>query len=326
MKVILVTGGAGFIGSNLIESLLKDKKLLRVICVDNLDGSYDPRLKRQNVAPFRKDRRFRFYKADIRNEKRLRAIFRKERPEAVVHLAAKTDTRRAVREPREYVSNNIAGTLNLLECAREFGVTKFIFASSSSVYGNKNKAPFKENALTDFPISPYGASKKAGEALAYTYHHNFGLPVVCLRIFNAYGRRMRPGLVLYAWTKNILAGKPVEMSGRGVRRRDYTHVDDLVRAVVLALKKNVGFAVLNVGNARPLTLAELLRAVEKAAGRRAIVVSRPSHHSSVELTHASTAKARRMLGWRPKVDIEKGVRDFVSWFARERLKQGEQAS
>lgn len=320
MKVLLVTGAAGFIGSNLAESVLKKGSYDRVVGVDNFDANYDVRFKKQNIAALRADKRFVFYKADIRDARAMGRIFSKEKPEAVVHLAAKADTRGSVAHPREYVEVNVDGTLNILECARKSGVKKFLFVSSSSVYGNGAKAPFTESAATDTPLSPYGASKKAGEVLAYTYHHNFGLPVICIRIFNAYGERMRPGLVLYTWVEKLLKGEAIELSGSGTRMRDYTYIGDLVRALELALKKKAGYEVLNVGSAKPLTLNALLQAAEKATGKKAIVRRRASHHSSVELTHASTAKAKRLLGWEPRTSAEEGVKRFVSWFVRERLK------
>ncbi|MBI4692185.1 MAG: GDP-mannose 4,6-dehydratase [Candidatus Terrybacteria bacterium] len=312
IKKILVTGGAGFIGSHLIETILK-KTSSRIVCIDNFDDAYDPRLKQRNIEPFLKNLRFILYKNDIRDLTKMKQIFKKEKPDAIVHLAAKADTRKAVLSPFEYISVNIEGTLNLLECSREFGIKKFVFASSSSVYGNKNSAPFSEEDQTDFPLSPYGASKKAAEILIYTYHHNFNLPAICLRVFNAYGERMRPNLVLPLWLKKMLNGEPIEMSGDGTRRRDFTYVGDTVNAIMLALKKPFDFEIINIGNSRPLTLNQLLHVLEKAAGITATVYKRPSHHASVEQTHASTKKAKHLLGWKPLMPIEKGVKRFVSW-------------
>lgn len=312
VKTILVTGGAGFIGSHLIEALLKEKNV-RVVCVDNFDNAYDPRLKRRNIKHFLKDSRFVLYENDIRDAKKMKEIFAKEKPEAVVHLAAKTDTRKTINAPHECISVNIGGTLNLLECAKDFGVKKFIFISSSSVYGNKNSAPFNENDQTDYPLSPYGASKKAAEIIIYTYHHNFNLPAICLRVFNAYGERMRPNLVLSMWLEKMLKGEPIEMSGNGTRRRDFTYVGDTVNAIMIALKKPLSFDIINIGNSKPLTLNHLLAALEKAVDAKAIVHRRPSHHGSVEQTHASIVKAKRVLGWKPLVPIEKGIRRFVLW-------------
>jgi len=311
-KTILVTGGAGFIGSRLIEALLKNI-VRRVICVDNFDDSYDPKLKRRNIKPFLENGQFALYETDIRDAAKMEQIFAKEKPDAIVHLAAKADARQAVLAPRDYISVNIEGTLNLLECARQFNIKKFIFASSSSVYGNKNSVPFSEDGQTDFPLSPYGASKKAAEVLIYTYHHNFGLPAICLRIFNAYGERPRPNLVLSLWLKKILAGEPIEMSGEGTRRRDFTYVGDTVNALILALEKPLDFEIINIGNSQPLTLNELLRVLEEAVGATAIVQKRASHKASVEETYASIVKAKSLLGWEPLVSIEEGIKKFVLW-------------
>jgi UDP-glucuronate 4-epimerase len=174
---------------------------------------------------------------------------------------------------------------------------------------------------TDFPISPYGATKKAGEVLAYTYNQNFNLPIVCLRIFNAYGERNRPDLVLYKWVENILGGKPIEMSGKGIRMRDFTYIGDLVRAIILSLDTDMGFEILNIGNADPIALKDLLIVVEKATGLTAEVIERPSSKGSVEMTHASVEKAKKLLGWQPEVSIEEGVTRLVAWFRNERIKK-----
>lgn len=320
MKAVLITGAAGFIGSNAAEALLKKNRSLRVIGLDNFDANYSVAYKKQNLKNLKKDSRFTFYTADIRDANALRKIFKKEKPDAVIHLAAKADTRDAVVAPRDYIETNINGTLNVLECMREFGAKRLVFASSSSVYGNLNKAPFKEDANTDHSISPYGASKKAGETLAYTYHHNFGLSVACIRIFNAYGERMRPGLVLYTWVERILNDKPIEISGKGLRRRDYTYVGDLVDALLCALtKKDLTFEVLNIGNATSVSLRDMLAVVERVTGKTAKVVTRASHPASVERTEASIQKAKRILGWEPKTSFEMGVSRFVTWYRRERL-------
>lgn len=313
MKTILVTGGAGFIGSNLIETLLTRKVYGRVVCVDNLDPFYDPKFKEENTQPFLKNAKFKFYKTDIRDNATLAEIFEKEKPTFVVHLAAKADTRRSVKEPMEYETVNMQGTLNLLELAKDHQVKKFVFISSSSVYGNSAKAPFKETSITDFPLAPYGATKKAGEVLAYTYAHNFGLSIICLRLFNAFGERNRPDLVLYKWVDNIIHDRPIEMSGAGTRRRDFTYVGDVVRAIELALKAKGTYDIVNIGNAKPVSLATLLRFVEKALGKKAIVVSRPSNRASVEATHADIRKAKQVLGWEPKVPLEVGIARFARW-------------
>lgn len=321
MKTILVTGGAGFIGSNLIAKLLSSRRVAKVVCVDNLNDFYSPKVKLANLASFKKHPRLSFYKKDIRDFDSLHKIFKKEKPEAVVHLAAQANTRLAVNDPREYQSNNVDGTLNLFELAKDYQVKNFVFASSSSVYGNKNKIPFNEEDRTDFPISPYGVTKKTGELLAHAYHHNFGLNITCLRFFTVYGENNRPDMVMYKWARNILTNQPIEMSGQGDRRRDYTYVGDIVTGIVMALKKPLGFEVINLGNSRPVSLKELLKIFEKVSGKKAMVKFRPSHQASVENTFTDISKAKKVLGWEPKINIEQGVTKLVSWFRGCHLKE-----
>jgi UDP-glucuronate 4-epimerase len=318
-STILVTGGAGFIGSHVVDDLLKNKKWERVVVIDNLVLPVEGEDKKVNIRHNLANPKLIFHEADINNKSVVESIFKDELPSVVVHLAAIADTRNAVLEPQKYLDTNISGTLNLLEACKDIGVEKMIFFSSSSVYGNKNKAPFKENSLTDFPVSPYGASKKGGEILAHTYNHNFGLPIFVFRIFNAYGPRMRPNLVLYKWVKNILAGKEVEMSGKGVRKRDYTYVGDIVDAVNKAINKKTTFEVLNIGNSSPVALKDLLKKTEKVLGIKAKVVTRPSHKASVEKTHADTKKAKKVLGWKPQTKFEDGIRKFVEWYKENKV-------
>ncbi|MBX4199211.1 GDP-mannose 4,6-dehydratase [Candidatus Parcubacteria bacterium] len=319
MKTVLITGGAGFIGSHLCEHLLRDPKVKRVVCIDNLDPTYPVKYKKENLSLLLPSKKFKFYKKDIRDRKALEAIFKKEKPDYVVHLAAKTDTRSSVHEAAEHESVNILGTLNIFDLAKDHKVKKVVFFSSSSVYGNTAKPPFKETDMLNFPLAPYGATKIAGEVLAYTYFFNFGLPIVCFRIFNAYGPRLRPSLVLYKWVESIMGGKVIEMSGTGTRKRDFTYVGDIVEAVDRALKADVGYEIVNVGNSSPITLKELLRIIEKVTRKKALVKSRPSSKASVELTYADVSKAKKVLGWKPKTSMEKGVSIFVDWFKENRL-------
>lgn len=321
MNTILVTGGAGFIGSNLIGRLLISREKIRVICVDNLNDFYEPKWKLENIRPFRKNRNFRFVKGDVRDLNFLKRVFKKEKPDVVVHLAAKANARLAVDDPHEYQSVNVTGTINMLELAKDFGVKNFVLASSSSVYGNKNRIPFHEDDRTDYPLSPYGVTKKTGELLAHTYHHNFGLNAICLRFFTVYGENNRPDMVMYKWAKNILTGKPIEISGKGERRRDYTYVGDIVDGIVRAMRKPLGYEVINLGNSNPVSLKELLATFEKVSGKKAIVTSRPSHNASVENTYADVSKAKKVLGWRPRTSIERGVAKLIFWMRDERLKQ-----
>lgn len=319
MKTVLVTGGAGFIGSNLIKELLSGNKY-RVIAVDNFDGAYDIKYKKEHLKPFIEHKNFVFYQNDILDMEAMRKIFEKEKLEWVVHLAAKTDTRKAVADPYIYESVNIRGTINLLELAKDYGIKNFIFASSSSVYGNSASAPFKEDDPHSLPISPYGATKKAGELFVYSYCHNFGLNAVCLRFFNAYGENNRPDMVPYIWTDKILRGEEIEMSGQGSRKRDYTYVGDTVLAIIKAMEiKNIGFEILNIGCGKPYSLKELLAMIEKVIGEKAKIKERPSHGASVEETYADITKAEKILGWKPEIDLEEGITRLVFWFRQNRM-------
>jgi len=319
MKRILVTGGAGFIGSNLIEKLLKDKSTEKVICVDNFDPFYSIAFKKDNIKKFLNSKKFEFYKTDITDLSSLSKIFKKEKPDRIIHLAAKVDTRNSVKYPYDYNKVNVLGTLHLLELSKYFEVKKFIFISSSSVYGNEAEAPFKENKSANLPLTPYGVTKVAGELLCYTYFHNFNLPVICLRIFNAYGERNRPDLVIYKWVQSILNNNPIEMSGKGARSRDYTYVGDIVEAILLALKKDIGYQTVNIGNSKPISLKILLSKIEDTLGRKAVVKNRPSARASAESTCADITKAKKLLGWKPKISMEEGLKRFAMWFKKERL-------
>ena len=318
-KTVLLTGGAGFIGSNLIEKLLHQK--YRVICIDNFDSTYNPKFKIEHIAPFLQNKNFVLHITDIRDLEALRAIFEKEKPTYVAHLAAKADTREAVNNPYDYISVNIDGTLNILELSRDFSVKKVVLASSGSVYGNNPNTPWKEEENTDFPLSAYGATKKATEMLAYTYHHNFEMNIICLRYFNVYGENNRPNMVPYKWAAAIFSGKEVELSGEGTRKRDFTYVKDVVEATILALKSPLKYEILNIANSHPVSLKELLAVFEKVTGIKPKVHSRPSHNASANEMYADSAKAKKLLGWKPKVSIEEGTAKLVSWFREKRLEK-----
>jgi nucleoside-diphosphate-sugar epimerase len=318
MKTVLVTGGAGFIGSNLVDELLKEG--YRVVCVDNFDDTYEPAFKEQHIAPFLNNDNFALYRIDIQNESDLRGVFEKEKPEYVAHLAAKADTRDAVKNPRVYLAVNMNGTLNVLELCREYGVKMTVVASSGSVYGNNPNIPWKEEENTNFPLSAYGVTKKAVEMLAYTYHHNFGMNIICLRYFNVYGENNRPSMLPYKWTKAFLAGEEIELSGEGTRRRDFTYVGDAVRGTILALKSNIGYEIFNLGNSNPASLKELLEVFEKVTGKTLPVRKRESHNASVNEMFADITKAEKLLGWQPAIPLEEGITKLVSWFRENRLK------
>lgn len=317
METVLVTGAVGFVGSNLCAALLTDG--YRVVGVDNFDDTYDIQFKEEHVAPLVEDKNFELVRLDIREREPLMQLFERARPSLVAHLAAKADTRTAVEMAPLYVENNILGTLNVFDAARAVDVKNIVFVSSSSVYGNDTAAPWSESAAADRPISPYGATKRAGELFAHAYHHNFGLNITCLRYFNVYGENNRPSMVPYIWAQALLRGQEIEMSGGGTRKRDYTYVGDTVRATVAALKKPLGFEILNIGNNHPLSLSELLAVFEKVIGVQAQVKERPSHKASVENTYADIAKAKQLLGWEPEVSIEDGIARLVAWVRAHRL-------
>jgi len=302
MKNILITGGAGFIGSHLVESLLAEGGW-RITVVDNFNDFYDPALKRRNVTGFP-----RVIEADIRGK------LPSEKFDAIIHLAARAGVRPSLAQPKLYSDVNIAGTQNLLEFARESGVRKFVFASSSSVYGVNQKVPFSEDDPIFKPISPYAATKLAGEALCHVYHHLYGLDIVCLRFFTVYGPRQRPDLAIRKFTHAILAGKTIDYFGDGTSRRDYTYVDDILQGVLAALDRPLGYEVINLGESRTVELHELVNLIEKATGKTAQLNRLPMQPGDVPVTFADIAKARRLLDYNPRVPIEDGIARFVDWY------------
>ena len=310
MKTIVVTGAAGFIGSKLAEALLASG--YRVIAIDNFDDTYETRFKEEHIKKLLSDKNFVFERADIRDRKAMLEIFEREKPESVVHLAAKADTRAAVEDPYPYVDNNINGSLSIFDAARKTGALHIVNVSSSSVYGNM-PTPWSEAVIVDEPISPYGASKRAVELFARAYVHNFKIPITSLRYFNVYGEHNRPNMVPYKWALALLRDEEIEMSGKGDRKRDYTYVGDTVRATLLALEKPNGYQTFNIGNNKPLSLRELLAVFEKVIGVKAKIRERESHNASVEETYADIELAGKVLGWKPEVPIEEGVSRLVEW-------------
>lgn len=320
MKTVFVTGAAGFIGSKVSEALLT--KGYGVVGVDNFASDlYDPKFKEEHISSLSKNNSFTLYREDIRDYQKLKDIFEKEKPQFIVHLAAKANTRKAVEEPKDYLDINLAGTLNILELAKEYGVENVVFASSSSVYGNTENVPWKESEVADKPLSPYGMTKRSGEILAYTYHYNFNLNVTCLRYFNAYGENNRPDLVPYIWGMALLKDEEIEISGDGSRKRDYTYIGDIVDGTIKAMEKNLGFEIINLGNSESISLNELLATFEKVTGKKTKVKSRPSNKSSVEVTYADISKAEALLGWKPTTSIEEGIERLVIWLRDNRLEK-----
>lgn len=310
---ILVTGGAGFIGSHLCESLLGDGH--QVLALDNFDPFYATDIKRGNLVFLKKQPGFEFIEGDIRNPQLLNTIFSNNKVDAVIHLAAKAGVRPSISNPAEYYDVNVNGTLQLLEAMVEAQVPRFLFASSSSVYGNQEKTPFSEADEVSQPISPYAATKRAGELLAYTYHHLYGIDTACLRLFTVYGPRQRPDLAIHKFAHLALANKPIPLYGDGSTRRDYTFVSDTVRGFqqVLALPK-VGYDIFNLGGGTPVTLLEMVKALEQALGRRLDIQFLEKQAGDVDQTFADVSKAKATFGYQPAVSLQEGVGKFVTWF------------
>jgi UDP-glucuronate 4-epimerase len=314
MKHILVTGGAGFIGSHLVDRLLAEGSW-RVTVVDDFNDFYAPQTKHENVREHLHSDSYRLHEADIRDRARLEEIFKEAEFDCIVHLAARAGVRPSLTEPMLYVETNINGTLNLLELAREHEVKQFVFGSSSSVYGINAKVPFSEEDPIRQPISPYAATKAAGELICHTYSHLYGIRCVCLRFFTVYGARQRPDLAIHKFARLIDEGTAIPVFGDGTTRRDYTYIDDIIAGVRAAIDyEKSAYEVFNLGESRTVELNELIALLEKQLGRRAVIDRQPMQPGDVPQTFADVSKARRLLGYDPQTKIEDGLKRFVEWF------------
>lgn len=320
-KKILVTGGAGFIGSHLVDNLLAEGA--RQVCVlDNFNEFYDSRIKRANLAQHADNPQFKLYEADICRAETLREIFAENEFDAVVHLAAWAGVRPSLLNPKLYTEVNVNGTLNLLELAKEFGVRQFVFGSSSSVYGINSKIPFAEDDKISQPISPYAATKAAGELLCHTFSHLYDIRTVCLRFFTVYGARQRPDLAIHKFSNLILKGKPVPVFGDGTTRRDYTFVDDIIQGVRAAIDYDqTNYEIFNLGESQTIELRDLIGLLEESLGKKAIIERQPMQPGDVPLTFADISKARALLSYNPTTKIEQGIPKFTEWFKSEKVKE-----
>jgi len=330
MKV-LITGAAGFIGSHLSERLLAEGGT--VVGVDNFDDFYEPQIKHLNIAECLKNKNFQLVEADVRDSTTMDKIIG-DGIETIVHLAAKVGVRPSISQPLLYTDVNINGTMVLLESAKKHKTGKFIFGSSSSVYGNNKKVPFSEDDSVDFPISPYAATKKAGELICHTYHHLYGISITCLRFFTVYGPRQRPDLAIHKFAKLIEQGKPIPVYGDGSMMRDFTYIDDIINGVVGAIMQlaahdtsavtrmsdepretgdKPGFNIYNLGESRPIAVNDLIAEIEKALGKKAVKEYLPLQPGDVERTYADVTKAVRELGYKPSTTIKDGLARFVEW-------------
>ena len=314
MKNILITGGAGFIGSHLVDRLLSEGDW-QITVVDDFNDFYDPAIKRQNVGRHQQSSNYRLLEADIREKASLEKSFDNTDYDCIVHLAARAGVRPSLEQPVLYNETNVAGTLNLLELAKERGIKHFVFGSSSSVYGINAKVPFSEDDPIRQPISPYAATKAAGELLCHTYSHLYGLRCVCLRFFTVYGPRQRPDLAIHKFARLISEGKSIPVFGDGSTRRDYTYVDDIIGGVRAAIDFDQSkYEVFNLGESRTVELSELISLLEKELDLQAKIDRQPPQPGDVPQTYADITKARKLLNYNPQTQIEEGIKRFVSWF------------
>jgi UDP-glucuronate 4-epimerase len=312
---ILITGGAGFIGSHLASRLLERGDTVHAI--DNFDPFYDRALKRRNLEAVQRQggARFTFAEGDIRDPAACKDAVRG--CDAVVHLAALAGVRPSIQEPARYMDVNVTGT-QVLMSSLDSKQVKFVFGSSSSVYGGSTRTPFRESDPVEQPVSPYAASKRAGELIAWTFHHLRGNPVCCLRFFTVYGPRQRPEMAIHRFFRDIENGRPLPFFGNGTSKRDYTYVDDIISGVVAAVDRSKGYGIYNLGGSAVTTLQELVESIERALGKKAILDRQPDQPGDVPITYADTTRAQQDLGYRSTTPVATGLQKFTEWYRRER--------
>ena len=306
MKKVFITGIAGFIGSNLAKALLEEG--WSVSGIDNFDDFYDPQLKRMAIRRAEASGSISLVEGDIRDADLLNAVFSSNRPDLVIHLAARAGVRPSIEQPALYYDVNVTGTLTLLEAMRRNGVKNLLFASSSSVYGNNKKVPFSESDSVDNPISPYAATKKAGELLCYTYHHLYDFNIFCLRFFTVYGPGQRPEMAIQQFGRKITEETPITLFGDGSTRRDYTFVDDIVAGIMASAQHLKGYEIFNLGNSDTISLIDLVHGIEETLGKKAIIEWKPMQPGDVEITYADISKAKDRLGYKPDYPVLKGLK------------------
>ncbi|MFH1299276.1 MAG: SDR family NAD(P)-dependent oxidoreductase [Patescibacteria group bacterium] len=314
MPKTLVTGAAGFIGSHTVRKLLAEGA--EVIGIDNFNDYYDPKVKEKNVSEFLDNKNFTLERVDIRDQEKIPEIFKKYEPSHAVLLAARAGVRPSINAPELYNDVNINGTLNLLQSATQVNTENIVFASSSSVYGGSKEIPFTETQWPLQPISPYAATKLGGENLARYFHQQFNLNITCLRFFTVYGPSGRPDMAPYLFTDWINSGQPIKRFGDGTTKRDYTYVSDIVDGVVAALKKPLGYEIINLGNNQPVMLNDFISTIEKILGKKAEITQMPEQPGDVPMTYANIDKAKKLLDYNPKTTIEEGMKNFINWYLK----------
>ncbi len=312
IRHVLITGAAGFIGSNLADDLLKSG--IKVSGIDNFDPFYDRSIKEANILRAMANELYELHEGDIRDSVFVNHCFESLDPDIVIHLAAKAGVRPSLSDPAAYYDVNVMGTLNILGAMKKHGIKKMLFASSSSVYGNNKKIPFSESDNVDRPVSPYAASKKAGELLCHTFHHLYKMDIFCLRFFTVYGPRQRPDLAINKFTRAILNDNEITVYGDGTTSRDYTHIDDIIQGIRMAIYKLQGFDIFNLGESKTISLNRLVSILEQYTGKKARKQYMPLQEGDVFQTYADIGRARSMLGYAPAVEFESGISNYIQWY------------
>lgn len=309
---VLVTGGAGFIGSHLCENLLQSGHT--VINLDNFNDYYAPAIKRENIQWALDQPGYSLVEADLLDYDALEQIYQHQRPDMIVHLAARAGVRPSLEQPLLYERVNMQGTIHLLELCRIYNIKKFVFASSSSVYGANTKVPFSESDSVDNPISPYAATKKAGELICYTYHQLYDISINCLRFFTVYGPRQRPEMAIHKFAQRIWNSEPIPVFGDGKTRRDYTYISDIIQGILGAMKFCDGYEIYNLGESNTVELMYLIQLIEQALGKKAEIDFQPEQPGDVPITFADVSKAQKAIEYHPQIPIEAGIDKFAKWF------------
>lgn len=316
MKTYFVTGGAGFIGSNLVEKLLNLH--LKVVVIDNFCDFYDPKIKEDNIKEYLLNPNFKLYKGDIRDYDLLNTIFSENKIDLIIHLAAMAGVRPSIENPILYQEVNGIGTQNVLEIAKKYNIKNLVMASSSSVYGNSKEVPFKEDMVVDYAISPYAATKKSNEVMAHVYHKLYQMNIVMLRFFTVFGPRQRPDLAINKFVRLMLEGKEIPMYGDGTTSRDYTYVDDVVDGIIKSISyietHNEVYEIMNIGNSNPISLNEMIETIGKVLKVNFKIKKLPMQLGDVNRTYADISKAKKLIGYEPKINFEEGIIRFVKWY------------
>ena len=313
---ILVTGGAGFIGSHLVERLIERGD--RVIVIDDFNDYYAPAIKEENISSVVNNSLFKLYRGDIRDGLFIDTVFDENSIDVVCHLAARAGVRPSIQEPILYEEVNCTGTLNILEACKRVGIKNFVFGASSSVYGSNTKVPFSEEDPVEQPISPYAATKRAGELICYTYSHLYDIPVTALRFFTVYGERQRPEMAISKFTRLIWEGKEIPVFGNGTSKRDYTYISDILQGLIAGIDKVSKYEIINLGESRTVELNYLISIIEEKLQKKAIIKKFDDQPGDVPITYADVTKAKKLLGYTPMVPIEEGIERFTKWFLAKR--------